>query len=237
MNPSIVPPCSFREPSLAIYGILFLVILSVCSHGQISSDGAISGRVRHARTGAYLEGAVVEVTGTSEKVFTGRDGTFTLSRVAPGVKTVRVFYTGLGAKSEDVDVRPGATTQLNVALTESEIYVLDTFRVSGEREGAAASITRQRNADNLMQIVSMDSYGNVADGNIATFMQKFRARPQPRRQASTSASDCAAPHPSSIPSTWTERRLRPELQVPRVRWAIGRRCSTRFPPNSSRRWR
>jgi len=38
---------------------------------------------------------------------------------------------------------------------------LQAFKVTGEREGAAAAITAQRNAENVKNIVAMDSFGNL----------------------------------------------------------------------------
>src|SRR5688572_1171323 len=41
------------------------------------------------------------------------------------------------------------------------IYKLEAFKVTGEREGGAAAITEKRNADNVKDVVAMDSFGNL----------------------------------------------------------------------------
>ncbi|MBM3854179.1 MAG: hypothetical protein FJ399_13650, partial [Verrucomicrobia bacterium] len=60
----------------------------------------------------------------------------------------------------------------NFNLT-SKVYRLDAFTVSGQREGAAAAITLQRNADNVKNVVAMDSYGdlpNLSAGEVAALL-------------------------------------------------------------------
>ena len=134
--------------------------------------GTVSGRVSSAATGEFLDGAEVRVVGTDLVTTTQRDGSFAFSRVPAGVHRVKVFYTGLDVHEAEVLVKAGETAALTVTLN-SAIYRLDTFVVAGQREGNAAAITRQRIAENVKSVVSMDAYGNVADGNIGNFLQNL----------------------------------------------------------------
>ena len=134
--------------------------------------GTVSGRVSSAATGEFLEGAEVRVVSPDLVTTTQRDGSFALSRVPAGVHRVRVFYTGLDVQEAEVLVQAGATAVLAVSLNAA-VYRLDSFVVAGQREGNAAAITRQRTAENIKSVVSMDAYGNVADGNIGNFLQNL----------------------------------------------------------------
>jgi outer membrane receptor protein involved in Fe transport len=134
--------------------------------------GTVVGTVRNERTGANLEGAEIELAGTPYRATSARDGTFELSGIPAGNYQLHVFYTGLDPHDVPVDVRGGTPTVVTVALT-STVYKLEAFTVAGEREGNAAAITQQRNAPNVVNVVSMDSYGNVADGNIGNFLQNL----------------------------------------------------------------
>ncbi|MFM8618848.1 MAG: carboxypeptidase regulatory-like domain-containing protein, partial [Opitutaceae bacterium] len=139
---------------------------------QTGATGEIAGTVRNAKTGDFLRGAEVSVVGTELTTVTQRDGSFSLARVPGGRQRVRVFYTGLDPQESEVQVGAGATATLAVAL-DSAVYKLEAFTVAGQREGNAAAITRQRVADNVMNVVSMDAYGNVADGNVGNFLQNL----------------------------------------------------------------
>jgi iron complex outermembrane receptor protein len=146
----------------------FVLMLSVETFAQ----GVISGRVSNATTGANLEGAEVSIPGTNLTTLTDRDGSFVLRNVPAGTQAVRIYYTGLEEETKRVDVRTGQTVDASTALN-SGIQRLDAFTVSSSREGEAASITRQRTAANVMNVVSTDSFGSVADGNIGNLMVRL----------------------------------------------------------------
>ncbi len=136
------------------------------------ADGEIAGRVVNRATGVFLEGAEVVLVSDARRVATDRDGAFRLGAVPPGRQRIEVFYTGLNRQGLAVDVASGAVVRVLVEMT-SDIYQLAAVTVQGEREGNAAAITRQRIADNVMNVVSMEAMGNVADGNIGTFLQRL----------------------------------------------------------------
>ncbi|MDR2673617.1 MAG: TonB-dependent receptor, partial [Opitutaceae bacterium] len=53
---------------------------------------------------------------------------------------------------------------------EPAVLKLEAMTITGQREGDAVSIIRRKNAGNITNIISMDAYGNVADGNIGNFL-------------------------------------------------------------------
>lgn len=135
-------------------------------------EATAQGRVVNQATGATLEGATVQVAGTDRSVFTERDGTFTLPRLAAGTLVLRVSYPGLDTATQAVDLVPGANTLADIKLT-SEIYALEAVAVTAVREGNAAAIVRQENALTITNSVSTDAYGNVAKGDMGSFLQRL----------------------------------------------------------------
>jgi iron complex outermembrane recepter protein len=103
---------------------------------------------------------------------TSATGEFVFPRVAPGAYTLAASYTGLDVKTARVTLGAGARVEQELALTAS-IYRLDKFVVAGEREGQAAAITAQRNADNVKTVMASDAFGNVADLNIGNFLMRM----------------------------------------------------------------
>jgi TonB-dependent receptor len=53
----------------------------------------------------------------------------------------------------------------------SDVYKLERFVVTGEREGNAAALVEQKNAPNVVNNIAIDAFGPIADGNIAQFLQ------------------------------------------------------------------
>ena len=170
-------------PTMEMYRILTRMLLGCAAlvfalaSGSNSAraqgaEGTVVGRVKNANTRAFLEGAQVSVAGTSFRAVTERDGSFTLLRVPAGRQIINVTYAGLDDGSQEIDVIAGKTQQALVNLS-TKVYQLEEFTVAGLREGNAASITKQRNAENLVNVVSMDTFGNVADGNVGNFLQNL----------------------------------------------------------------
>ena len=125
-----------------------------------AEPGLISGTVSNVATGNLLEGARVVLPQLGHSVFTDATGRYVLAEIPAGVYTLEVSYIGLDAVRAPVTVEAGGRVQRNFDLTTA-IYKMEAFRVAGEREGDAAAITQQRNAENMKNIVAMDSFGNL----------------------------------------------------------------------------
>ena len=138
---------------------------------QSEGTGAIAGTVSNAATGAFLEGARVQIEGTNRTALTDRDGTFQFSPVPSGSYVIRVSYTGLDPAAIDVSVSPGEVSRKQIGLT-AEVYKLSPIVVAGEREGSALAITLQRGADNVKEVLSSDAFGSLANENIGNFLQR-----------------------------------------------------------------
>ena len=134
--------------------------------------GELSGYVSHGVTRASLAGAVVEIAGSGRRVLADTTGYFRFTNLPPGTYRVTVSYPGLDSDTTTTSVGPGDNSKVTFALS-SEIYRLEAFTVASDREGNAASLTRQRNANNIINVVSLDAYGDVADGNVGNFLQKL----------------------------------------------------------------
>lgn len=132
-------------------------------------NGRIQGTVRNEVTGAYLEGAEVEVLATRSTVLAGRDGGFRLEGLPAGRTTLVASYAGLSSKTVEIDVPPDGAILVDIALT-SEVYAMDAFKVSEIREGSAKALTLQRNAMNPKEVVATDAFGNLSDGNVGELL-------------------------------------------------------------------
>ena len=153
----------FRTAALAV--VLFIGLAAQSAVAQ----GALVGRVTNSATGKPLEGARVELKGTTRATDVDETGEYRFTDVAPGTVTVSVSYTGLNTAEETVTVASGAPTRRDVGLT-ADIYRLSKFVVSGEREGNAQAITLQKQSSGVKNIVSTDAFGSLA-GNPADLLK------------------------------------------------------------------
>jgi hypothetical protein len=153
-------PHSLPLRRLAAGFCLLATLAAVSARAAAPATGSLTGNVSNLATGNLLEGAQVEIPALGLRTLTDNTGRYTLPTVPPGTHEVVASYLGLDPLRRPVTVTAGGRTAGDFDLTTG-IYKLDTFRVVGEREGDAAAITAQRNADNVKNIIAMDSFGNL----------------------------------------------------------------------------
>ena len=130
---------------------LVAMLVPVSTVAQTAS-GTIQGRVLNPRTGEYLEGARLTVTGTALEALTDSAGAYRLTPVPAGAVDVTVFYTGSAPQTLRVEVTAGGTAMRDFSLggsparTDGSTVKLDAFRVETSREmdAAALAINEQR---------------------------------------------------------------------------------------------
>ena len=157
---------------------LSALIIVVTSSAQ-PDTGTIEGRVLNPRTGEYVEGARLTVTGTTLEAFTDSGGTYRLKAVPAGTAQVTVFYTGAVPQTARTDVAAGRVATLDFSLggpaarADGSVVKLDAFRVETSREmdASALAINEQRFSSNIKNVLSTEEFGNVSEGNVAEFLK------------------------------------------------------------------
>jgi iron complex outermembrane receptor protein len=132
---------------------------------ESAAAGTIAGSVSNVATRTLLAGATVEVPELGLSILTDATGHYELRGVRPGRHTVRATYPGLDPDGQSVAVPAGGRVDHHIGL-RSEIYALDRFTVVGEREGYAAAITDQRNAESIRVTASLDAFGNLFNNEL-----------------------------------------------------------------------
>ncbi|MBI5767261.1 MAG: TonB-dependent receptor [Verrucomicrobia bacterium] len=137
-----------------------VLLLAVILPAPLAFGGTVAGTVSSLATGNLLEGARVEVPKLGRTALTDNTGHFLLADLPAGEHELVVSYTGLDAARKTVRVEATGAVAASFDLS-SGIYKLEAFTVAGTREGSALAITAQRNADNVKNVVAMDSFGNL----------------------------------------------------------------------------
>jgi hypothetical protein len=133
---------------------------SVAQTASSSERGTVVGTVSNAGTRNLLEGAKIEAPKLDLSALTDNTGRFVLLGVPVGDVELVVSYLGLDTQRQQLHVAAGQRAVQNFDLT-TQVYKLGEFRVTGEREGNALALTAQRNADNVKNVVALDTYGNL----------------------------------------------------------------------------
>ena len=117
-------------------------------------------------SGAVLQGARVEVQPSGVIVVTNQQGEFTVYGVAAGDYTVTVNYVGFALFSANVSVKAGQVARADASLkvaSKSEEIMVTAERVHGEAE----AINRQRESDNILQVLPVEVITSLPNTNIA----------------------------------------------------------------------
>jgi TonB-dependent receptor len=137
--------------------------------------GTISGQVLDPATGEYLRDArvrVVSQTGEESSTTSGDRGEFRLLSIPAGTADVTVSYTGYADRTIAVAVRPGETIRQDFDLVQGEGETAGTeILVSAARYGDARAIMAQRQSMDIKNSLSVESYGEIAEGNPAEFLK------------------------------------------------------------------
>lgn len=160
--------CFLRFVAAIIVPLWLAAVLAA----QPTAGTTLQGRVSNLATGEALEGARVTVAGTDVVTYTERGGLFTLSQLAGGAVTVKVSYPGLDDASTTVALSGGSVVTQDFKLT-ADVYKMESFAVTAVREGNAAAIARQEKALTVGNTISTDAYGNIAKGDLGTFLQRL----------------------------------------------------------------
>ncbi len=173
MNKCSLLPRWFVSARLAwsgfsLFALLGVMLLAPFNLAAAEASGTITGSVSNAATRNTLEGAAVTVPVLSVSALTDNAGRFVISNVPPGTYELVVNYIGLDTSRQTVVVTSGQRAVRDFELTTA-IYKLESFKVTGEREGNAAMITEKRNADNVKDVIAMDAFGylpNMSAGEV-----------------------------------------------------------------------
>ena len=147
---------------VALVGMSFVI-------GQTS--GTLSGRVTDGESGEYLPGANVILEGTNIGAATDREGNFRIVNVPAGSYNLVAHYIGYDDYAAEVVALNGITTSHNVGMSVGYVELGDVI-VEGMRQGAVKALSMQRNADNIMNVVSQEQMEAFPDANVAEVIQR-----------------------------------------------------------------
>lgn len=156
--------------ALALGGLLLAPAPELSAQAVV--NGTITGRILNQATGQYLSNALVTVEGTNIEALTDDTGVYRLANVPAGAARVTVTYSGLDKNTQTVNVAAGRSTSADFNLT-AQVYELEKFVVSGDREGSARITQEQRMSTTQKAIFAADSFGNIIDSNFGELMKNL----------------------------------------------------------------
>ncbi|WP_083537632.1 TonB-dependent receptor [Pseudoxanthomonas mexicana] len=139
------------------------------------ASGIVTGQVKEAARGVYLDGARVTLNGF--QTTTERDGSFRIAGLSPGKYRLAVDYIGYQPQEIDVEIGAGKHASVDVVLRSTAgapgATELDRIEVRAMRDAQAMALNQQRSSTNYVNVVSADLLGQFPDNNIAESTQRI----------------------------------------------------------------
>lgn len=179
MFPKIVGRSKSRLKLGSVFAAFVFLGLSARAQTSSVASGTIEGRVLNASTGNFLNNARVTVAGTALETFSSATGDYRLTNVPAGPATVVATFFGLEQKTAVVRVDSGATSSQDFDLSAIESLpedgkpiVLVPMSVTAKAlSGQAIALTEKRNAVNIKDVIAIDEFVDMADGNVGEFIK------------------------------------------------------------------
>ena len=102
--------------SITLGVLLLATIAAFHASTPPEETGTLYGTITDADTGARLIGANVMLKGTTLGATVGVEGRYEIENIPPGTYTVRAAFPGFGAKENEVLIRAGQRTRLDLVL-------------------------------------------------------------------------------------------------------------------------
>src|SRR5258708_33909919 len=170
MKPTPSLPTLLSHPKLPVLMALLAMAFGSAALAQ-TGRGTLAGRVTDS-AGAILQGARIEVQPKAVATSSGSQGEFAFTDLVPGSYTVTVSYVGFSPFTTTVNVTAGQVARLDASLkvaSEVEQITVTAERVHGEAE----AINRERESDNILQVLPVEVIASLPNTNIAAALGRL----------------------------------------------------------------
>jgi TonB-dependent receptor len=160
-----------KAAATTLAALLPLLALPGLAEALQAPTGSVTGRVV-APDQRPLTGAAVQLVERNAGAMTGSTGDFAFRGVPAGTYTLRISLIGHTPEEVQVEVAAGQVAHRQVVLRTAAIEI-DGVTVSAALQGQGLALLQQRNADNIVSVVSADGIGRFPDLNMADALNRL----------------------------------------------------------------
>ncbi|MFY0652888.1 MAG: TonB-dependent receptor [Cyclobacteriaceae bacterium] len=156
-----------------LQGIMLIVAL-ITTNTILAQSGNIKGKLVD-ENGLALPGATVLVSDLENVgAVSNIDGSFVIYRVPSGDHQLKVEYIGYKDIEQSVSVPESGTSETISIALEPGVIIGEEVLVLGDRlKGQAKAINKQKNNQNITNIVASDQIGRFPDANVGDAMKRI----------------------------------------------------------------
>lgn len=166
-------PSVRRSPFAGLLRVATSLFVLLAASALAAQSGRVTGSVSSLSTGNALQGATVTIPSLGRSVLTDESGRFSFADVPSGAVVVAANYSGFKEKSQETALTPGGQVEVSLVLESADVVTLAPFTVETVKEGQALSITQQRNAGNIKNVVALDEWGVLPTQNVGELFTRM----------------------------------------------------------------
>ncbi len=156
--------------------LLLPVLLLLVAPLAAAQSGLVIGDVSDAAAGGPLPGATVRLLDAADALVRGAatdaEGGYRIAAVPAGTYTLSVNYLGYAEARRPVTVAPGATVRADVALAPASLEMEGAVVLGTRAQGQAVALQQQREAANIVNVISADQIGRFPDVSAPEALQR-----------------------------------------------------------------
>ena len=151
----------------------FFIAFLLSSIAALAQNATLRGTITDGKTNEPLPGSTIHFDGYSNAVSANVNGEYSLINIAPGEYKVKVKLLGYTEFEKKIKLAAGQEIVLNIKLS-SESRQLENVNVFGtiDKETDAASRSTEKNANNVLNVVSAKTISRSPDINAANVLQR-----------------------------------------------------------------
>ncbi|MEH0155095.1 TonB-dependent receptor [Limibacter armeniacum] len=147
------------------YHLLLSTVMILMTTATFAQTAALRGSILD-ESNLPFPGAIVLVEELSKGTVTDVNGRYTLTDIPAGDYSIKVSYLGYKPVSKTISV--SGTTVLDFNLTELETLDEVTIYAGGQ----AKALNQQKNANNIVNVISADQVSRFPDSNIGDALKR-----------------------------------------------------------------
>jgi iron complex outermembrane receptor protein len=170
---------SLLQRHLALFAVMTFCGCVSTAFAQ-TAGGVVTGQILNTDTGEYVRNATVRVEGSNVSAISEDGGYYRLANVPAGEARIVVTYTGYPTAAAMVHVVADTEATHNFELsnaaptangTTADPIKLERFVVASQRVGESKALMEQRNSQDITNVVSSETFGDIGGGNIGEFLK------------------------------------------------------------------
>ncbi|NLR90036.1 TonB-dependent receptor [Flammeovirga agarivorans] len=152
---------------------LFSIIFLLIANFSYAQKGSITGLLLD-ESDLPLIGATVQVKGLSYLgTISDNNGKFILVNVPEGKQEIEISYLGFETYKETIDLAAGQELDLKRIQMKGNFILGDEVVILGTNlQGQAKALGQQKNANNIVNVISADQVGKFPDSNVGDALKR-----------------------------------------------------------------